>query len=358
MLKSQIHKDTAKTQQGNAIVITLVAVVVIAVGALAFFSGKITGDAAQEITAQEPASETTAAADQTPAAGESEQEEEASTQTAEAAPEEQTVIEPGNPVVAKVNGEEINRIDVFNYIQTLPAETRQLPVTQLFPLALDQVVNSKIIGDKVDDVDLDNDPQVQEQLEAAKEQIVRTVYLQKEVEKGITEERMQEAYDAYKEAFQEVEEIRARHILVDEESKAKQLIKELKDGASFEELAKENSKDGTAENGGDLGYFVTSEVVPEFGEVANELSEGEMTQKPVESQFGYHIIKIEDKRMREAASFEQAKPFLEGQLRRAVLDKLVRDWRDEADIVRYDINGNEIEPASGEEEPPAEESAE
>ncbi|MGB0720651.1 MAG: peptidylprolyl isomerase, partial [Bdellovibrionales bacterium] len=228
-------------------------------------------------------------------------------------------------------------------------QTRQLPVDQLFPLALEQVINANILADKTKGVKLDNDPAVKQQLEAAKEQIVRTVYLQKQVEKELTEDRLKQGYEAYVKAFPKVEETKAAHILVDDESLAKKLIKELDNGADFAELAKENSKDNTAANGGDLGYFAKNEVVPEFAEAAFELEPGTYGKKPVKSEFGYHVVKVEDRRMRQPADFEQAKPILEAQLRNAVLNEIVQGWRSKADIERYDINGDAIEPASGEE---------
>lgn len=326
---------SVKNQNGNAGIIALVAVVVVGVGLLAYFSGKMSGSQIEAGT-----SEVAAASAQATQAAAAEP----------AAPE--VIIEPGNPIVGKVSGQDITRLDVFNFIRTLPAQTQQQPVSVLFPFALEQVINSVVVDNKVSGVNLDNDPQVQEQLAAAKEQIVRTVYLQQEVEKGITEERMQEAYAVFLENQppQEIPEARARHILVEDEALARDLIQQLKDGAQFEALAQEHSTDATAEEGGDLGYFSQEEVVPEFAEAAFGLDVGTFTQKPVETQFGFHVIKLEEKRLRPPPTFEQSQAFLEGQLRRAFLEKLVNDWRAEAEIERFDINGNEAaaaEPAAG-----------
>ncbi len=318
---------TQKSQSGNAAIIALVALVVVAVGALAFLSGKMTKDDGASVV---PAANVAAAAGD---------------QTADVA---QTVIEPGNPVVAKVDGQDITRLDVFSFIQTLPPNTRQMPVEQLFPLAVDQVVNAQIINEKVKGVNLDSDPLVKEQLAAAKANIVRNVFMQKEVEKKVTDERLQQVYETYKDNFPELEEAKASHILVADEALATDLIAKLEGGADFAALAKENSTDGTAENGGDLGYFAANEVVPEFAAAAFALNAGEFTKTPVKSEFGYHIIKLEEKRQRPPATFEQAKAFLEGQLRRAVLDEVVFEWRRDSDVERFDINGKDIEPAAGE----------
>lgn len=332
MFNPEIFRSrVSKSESGNAIVIVLVVLVVVAVGALAYMSSQSNkADNAPDGTAA------TAQSDAQPAAGEEE--------VAEGEPLE---IEPGNPVVAKVNGEEVTRLDVFNLIQTLPPNTRQMPVEQLFPLAQEEVINARLINEKTKGVNLDDDPAVKAQLEAAKSNIVRNVYLQNQIKKKITDERLQAAYEQYKAQFPEIQEAKASHILVKEKEKAEELVKELEGGADFAELAKANSIDGTAANGGQLGYFAETEVVAPFAEAAFKLSPGEYTKKPVESEFGYHIIKLEETRQRPPAPFEQAKPFLEGQMQGAVLNELISEWRREANVERYDINGDKIEPAAG-----------
>lgn len=343
----------SRSESGNALIVVLALLVLVAAGAIAFVSGYINvggnkdtapqaAEAAAEPASGEIADAGSAAQDTAPA-----QAQESSETTAEAAPVE---VRPGNPVVAKVNGQDITRLDVFNFIQTLPPNARQMPVQQLFPLAVDQIVSAKIIAAKTDKADLGDDPDVKKQLEMAKQQIERTVYLQKEVEKALTEERLQAAYEKYKADFPEIDEAKAKHILVKDEKLAKDIIKQLNEGASFDALAKAHSTDATAANGGELGYFAKTDVVPEFSEAAFSMKPEEYSKKPVKSEFGYHIIQLEDLRKRPPAEFEQAKPFLEGQLRQQILSEIVQKWRDDAKIERFDINGDPIEPAAGDEE--------
>ena len=328
-------------ESGNAIVIVLVLLVAVAVGVLAYMSGALTsGDEGNQAGAT--------VAESAPAAGEN---------TA-AAGDDKNPVEPGNPVVAKVNGQDITRLDVFNFIQTLPEQTRQLPVQQLFPIAVEQVVNAQIVEAKTKGINLDSDPEVQKQMELAKENIVRGVYIQKLVKNKMTEERLKTAYEQYKTSFPSIDEVKASHILVKDESAAKDLIKKLDEGADFAELAKANSSDATAAKGGELGYFAQTDVVPPFAEAAFKTDPGTYTKKPVKSDFGYHIIKVEDKRKRPPAEYEVAKPYLEAQLRRVVLDELIQEWRDAAKIERFDINGDPIEPSAGEEAPAAPAAAE
>lgn len=328
---TQKSENENQSQKGNAVVIVLIALVIIAVGALAYLSGQMAGEQEDGANAEKPIAEEVAAA-----------------------PEQPSIeVEPGNPVVATVDGNEITRVDAFNFIQTMaPAARQQLPIDQLFRLAQNQIVNTQVISKQVANVNLDNDPEVKKRLEAVKKNIVREVYLEKQVEAGVTEDLLQQAYAQYSKNFPEIPEVKARHILVNTEAEAKELLSKLKEGADFAELAAESSKDtGTAEKGGDLGFFAEGDVVPAFAKAAFALEEGAMTEEPVETEFGFHVIKVEKTRNRPVPEFEQAKPFLQNQLRQAVLDKLVRDWRAESEIEVFDINGKPIEPAAGEEAP-------
>ncbi len=329
-------------ERGNAILIVLAVLVVVAIGALAYFSGKVdkngtgTDTAAAAAAAATAPVETAANAPKNPDGT-----------PATSAP----VIKPGNPVVAKLKGGEVTRLDVFNFIQGLPPQTRQMPLEQLYPMALEQVINGKIIAEKTKGVNLDGDAEVKKQMADAKTQIVRSVYIEKEVAKKVTEGRLKSVYDEYIKSFPDIQDVKASHILVKEETKAKDLIKQLGEGGNFEELAKANSIDGTAQNGGSLGYFAKTDVVPAFGEASFGLKVGEYTKKPVKTDFGYHVIRVEEQRKRPPASYEDIKPFLETQVRRQILDEMVQEWRNESDIKRFDINGDAIEPSAGEEKP-------
>lgn len=223
------NKDSSSRQSGSAVMVALGAVIVIALGVLGYFGYQMQNKSMGGAATAEPA------------AGTSEEAE---------APAGQNVVEPGNPVVAKVGSQEITRLDVFNFIRELPDNLRSMPVEQLYPMALDQVINSRIVNEKVDQANLDTNPEVQKQLAEAKEQIERNVFIQEELDKRVTDSKLQSAYEEYKKKLPEVQEVKAKHILVKEEDKAKEIIQKIKDGGSFEELAKENSTDGTASLGG------------------------------------------------------------------------------------------------------------
>jgi len=341
-----------RTERGNTAVIVLVVLVVAAVGAVAFLSGKIPMPGAEktDVAAAQPAAgaQSTEAPTQTADAGQNQ------TQTAEQEPLPE--IRKGNPVVAKVGGKDLTRVDVFNYIQQLAPQTRQnVPPTQLFPLALNQVVNARLIEEKASNVNLDDDPLVKEQLAAAKKQIVQQAFVQKEILKEMTDERLKAAYDQYVANFPEVQEIQASHILVKEEAEANEIIKQLKSGADFAALAEQKSLDATKDNGGLLGYISKQDqIIPEYLEAAFAMKPGEVSAKPVGTETGYYVIKVGEGRVRPPAPFDDnTKAFLASQLTNHVLAEIIQKWRMEADVSIYDINGDEIEPAAGAQEVPA-----
>lgn len=252
-------------------------------------------------------------------------------------------VEPGNPVVARVNGQDITRVDVFRFIQMMPGNLQQLPPSTIYPLAVDQVINTRVVEAKADAAALEADPEVQKQLDMAKEQIIRGIFVQRELEKQITDADVKKAYDDFVARTPDVEEIKARHILVEDEAKAKDIITKLESGEDFAKLAKENSKDpGNKDEGGDLGWFAKQDMVPEFAEAAFKLGKGEITKTPVKTQFGYHVVKLDDKRTKPKPSFEDMKQSLRTELSRQKLEAMVQDWREAAKIERFDVNGNPI----------------
>lgn len=257
----------------------------------------------------------------------------------ELSPQIQGETKKVDPVVARVDGSEIKRQEVLELINAMPVQMRRAPVGQLYPLALEQAVNNKLIDRKAVLADLERDNDVQKQLWKVKKQLIRAKFLKNEVTARISDEKLKEAYDKYVEEFPEVEEVKASHILVDDEMVAKDVIKKLNKGADFAELAKENSKDASADKGGDVGYFAKDEVVAEFSDAAFSADQGTYVKKPVKSEFGYHVIKVEDKRMRAPAAYERVSSFLRQELERKELQDLVEEWKKDADVERFDITG-------------------
>jgi peptidyl-prolyl cis-trans isomerase C len=152
---------------------------------------------------------------------------------------------------------------------------------------------------------------------------------------ALTDDAMHKVYDEAVKAMPPEEEVHARHILVPTEEEAKEIEAELKKGADFATLAKEKSKDPGAADGGDLGYFTKDQMVPAFSDVAFKLDKGQISD-PVHTQFGWHIIKVEDKRIKPTPSFDQVKPQLENFVAHKAQAELVENLRKTATIERLD----------------------
>ncbi len=255
---------------------------------------------------------------------------------------EQGSIKLGNPTVAVVDGEEIKRSDVFTFIGGLPQQYQQMPIEQLFPMALDNVVNNKIALKKSASADISADPEVTKLFDEAKQNIVRSVFIDRQVTAKINQKALLKKYEELLDQIGEIDEVKARHILVDSEEKAKEAIKKLDGGADFVTVTKEVWPGAAEQNGGELGYFAKGDMVAEFAEAAFALAKDQYTKDPVKTQFGWHVIKVEDKRKRPQPEFEAVKPQLEMQLRQDILGNLLKDWAKEAKVKKFDINGDPV----------------
>ncbi|MCB9979605.1 MAG: peptidylprolyl isomerase [Rhodospirillales bacterium] len=251
-------------------------------------------------------------------------------------------MKEGNPVVATLGTENITRDDVAKFIAQLPVQMRQQPFEVLFPIALEQTINAKILEREADKSGIAKEPQVEEMVADAAKNIVRTAYVQKLIDDGVTDDAIKAEYGKYVASFKGEEETHARHILVATEDEAKEIIQKLADGAAFEALAKEYSTGPSGPNGGDLGYFAKEQMVPEFSNAAFALKIGDYTKEPVKTQFGYHVIKVEDRRESQPATLEEARPYIEAELKRNYLDDKLQGWRQTLEIKTFDINGEPL----------------
>lgn len=259
-----------------------------------------------------------------------------------------TQVREGNPVVATVDGQPVNRLDVYRFIQTMPANVQQMPATTVYPIALEQMINARLVQNKADAVkDIESDPAFQAEMEIAKQQIARNVFIQKEVSKEISEDDLKDMYKKLVTDAEPIEERKAAHILLESEEKAKEVIKKLAAGSNFRDIALAHSIDPTVkENKGELGWFIKQTMVPEFADAAYKMNKGQVSMTPVKTQLGWHVILLEDIRTQEKPTFEQIKPALEMQARREKLDELMKDWREDAKVEIFDINGDPVKEGS------------
>ena len=236
-----------------------------------------------------------------------------------------------DPVVARVNGVEIRQSDlavaeedVGNQVaQMAPDAKREYLITFLADMMLvAKAAEAKKIQDGAD---------FKRRLNLARTKLLMEQFLQAEAKTAVTDAAMRKVYEEAVGQMSKEPEVRARHILVETEDEAKTVLAELKKGADFAELAKSKSKDPGAADGGDLGYFTKDQMVPEFSEVAFKLDKGALSD-PVKSQFGWHIIKVEDKREKQPPEFDKVKDQLETYVVRRSQVEMITKLRQEAKI--------------------------
>jgi peptidyl-prolyl cis-trans isomerase C len=232
--------------------------------------------------------------------------------------------------------------------QSLPEQMRQVPLEQLYPMLLDRVIDFKLIEVEAEKQNIGDDPDVQPALAQARANVLRDAILRKKVDQGSTEEALKAQYEEMKKAEDfSYEEVHARHILLASEDDAKAVIAELEGGADFAELAKEKSTGPSGPQGGDLGYFKKGQMVPEFGDAAFAMDVGSTSAEPVKTQFGFHVIKVEDKRTVEP-TFEESEPQVRQEVAREIVTGLVEDLREGAEIKRFNMDGTPMVMNEGE----------
>lgn len=256
-------------------------------------------------------------------------------------------INNDNPVVLAINGKEVTRQEIIdNFKQSNSNLPEDIDLQQIFPLLQDQYIIGELLEQAARDEGITvNDPEVAEQLRQAQKQALRAAYIKKVGEEGLSEGELRQAYDDIIGNSPDTQERHARHILVEDEEKARELITRLNEGANFEELAKTESIAPEGANGGDLGYFAKNEMVPTFAEAAFAMNPGEISQEPVQTNFGWHVIKLEDVRMREKPSFDEVREQLVQQLRQGVIGAKLQELREESEITVYSFAGEPIENA-------------
>ena len=251
---------------------------------------------------------------------------------------------PKDPVVATVNGQPIYLSELEIAQQTLPQQYRSMPLAAVFPALLDRIVDSKLVVADAKKNKIDADPTFKKRLAFVDEQLAQDYWLQREIARRITVEKMQQRYLEKVKSMPAEEEARARHILVATEQEAKDLLAELKKGAAFEKLAKEKSTDkASGAEGGDLGWFKRNDMVKEFADAAFGLKKGELSEAPVRTQFGYHIIKMEDRRQAPAPGFEDVADQIREDMAREVVTSYIDQLRSTAKIEKFNIDGGKPE---------------
>lgn len=221
-----------------------------------------------------------------------------------------------NEVVATVDGVEVTRDEVAAAIQQLPAEYQQMGVEILWEPMLKQVIDRKLVVAAARDEGLDESEDYKAQMTRLGDQVLQQLFFRQVMAEPVPEEELQAAYETWAADYTvsgSGDEIHARHILVGSEAEARAVIERLEDGEDFAAVAADASIGPSGPDGGDLGWFRRGDMVPEFSDAAFALEPGAISG-PVQSPFGWHVIKVEERRAVQVPAFEEVAPQLEAQI--------------------------------------------
>ena len=233
--------------------------------------------------------------------------------------------------IAIVNGKGVPKARFESFMTQLTKQGGQPRTPELEQQVKDELVLREIFVQEAERRGLQRSDEYKAQMEVARQSLlIRELFNDYQKTAKVSDDELKAEYDKVKGA-NSGNEFRARHILVEKEEEAKALIAQLKAGAKFEDLAKANSKDpGSAPNGGDLDWAAPGSYVPEFSQAMVKLQKGQFTEEPVKSQFGYHIIRLDDTRTASFPSFEEVKPQLAQRAQQQKLAKFRDDLKNKA----------------------------
>ena len=274
-------------------------------------------------------------------------------QTAPTQPAASAASTAADPVVARVGGQTILLSDLKEAAQGLPHNAQEMPPEQLYPLLLDQEIDGLALVAEARRTGLDKDPAVQREVMMAEDRALETAVLHRAIAPLVTEAAVRARYDQQIANKPREEEVHARHILVPDEATAKQVIAQLGKGADFAALSKQYSKDpGAAQQGGDLGWFKKSEMVPEFADAAFALQPGQITQTPVHTQFGWHVIQVLARRKAPAPTFQEASAELRQTMIQDYVQQAVAKARAQVKVEKFNLDGSPIRATDTAQPPP------
>jgi peptidyl-prolyl cis-trans isomerase C len=247
-------------------------------------------------------------------------------------------VAAGSVTVATVDGTAITADEVQSYYDNLPPQFHQVPIEQLYPQLVDRLVDQRLLANAARKAGLDKTPAVRQRLEMLTNGVLQDAYLREQVEPQVTEEKLRDEYRRQTAQQPKREEVRASHILLKTRDEAVAVIDDIRRGADFAAVAREKSIDPAGRNGGDLGYFTREQMVKPFSDAAFTLKAGEITTQPVETQFGWHVIRVEDRRMAGVRPFDEMADELRQKITEDVYDEAVQQLRSAATITTPGID--------------------
>ncbi len=260
-------------------------------------------------------------------------------------------IREGGIVVARVDGKPIYLADVETAFMHLPEQAQQLGMDMIYAPLLQRVIDTRLLTDEAMAKMPADDAEVATQLGDLRKQITVQVYFERELAARMTEDRIKAAYDAHVAANPPQEEVHARHILLADEAKAKEVLALIQGGKDFTEAATEFSTGPSGPTGGDLGFFTKDRMVAPFAEAAFKMQPGEISAAPVQTEFGWHIIKVEERRTQPVPTLDDMREELKADLSSTIAGEMIDALHSGVKIEKFDKDGNplpdEEAPAAG-----------
>jgi peptidyl-prolyl cis-trans isomerase C len=249
---------------------------------------------------------------------------------------------PADPVVASVEGHPIYLSDLGEASKTLPENLRGMPFDTLYPVLLNRMVDHEALVIMARRNGLEEQKQVQRDIQAATERILEGAYLGQVAAPLVTEQAILARYNQQYANRSATEEVHARHILVGTEAEARKVLDDLHKGADFATIARVLSKDPDAVKGGDLGFFRREQVWPGFADVAFALQPGQVGPNPIRNEFGWHVIKVEERRLTAPPSLADVHDQIRQDLLAAAIQKAIAGARSQLMIHRFNVDGSEF----------------
>jgi peptidyl-prolyl cis-trans isomerase C len=245
-------------------------------------------------------------------------------------------------VVARVNGQAIQASDVAAAIEQLPPQYRSMPPEDLFKAVIEQLIDRQLVVGRARSQNLQSDAEVKSTLKQLETRVLEEVYLRRTIMAKVTDRALQRRYERDKASLVKDKKVRARHILVKTREEAVEILRLLSRGQDFAKLAGEKSIGPSKAQGGDLGFFAREQMVPAFSAAAFSLRKGEVSRAPVQTRFGWHVIKVEDIQDAAPPKFEEVKDQLRGKMGDEVVEAELKKLRAAAKVERFGMDGKVV----------------
>ncbi len=247
-----------------------------------------------------------------------------------------------DPVIAIIDGEKIHLSAVKELYASLPARYQRIPLERLYQPLLERLIAIRVISKAARAAKLQDDPALKKRLAQLEQQLLYSAYINKLVDEKVTDEALKARYEDFVKKYKGAEQVKASHILVKTKKEAQDIIAELEKGVSFDKLARAHSKGPSAARGGDLGFFEKGQMVKPFAEAAFNMKKGQFTKAPVQTQFGWHVILVTDRRTKPAPSIDKVKAQLRADLAEKIEAAALDEQRKTAKIERFKMDGSPV----------------